>query len=258
MEQLPVKQQDIKSIMSNPQVAAKFKEILGKNASAFISSVTTLATTTALKDCEPKSVLSCAIAAASLNLQVNPSLGFAAIIPYKSKQGMVAQFQIQWKGLWQLAIRSGQFKNVNVSAIYEGVFKGEDVLTGELDFSGQKTSEKIVGYVAFFELVNGFKKSLYMPIEQINAHAKKYSKTFENQFGAWKTNYEAMCAKTVLKLLLSRYAPLSVDMQTAVEADQSIIKTNETLDIESFEYIDNSNGIDMTIEPEVSATRKEQ
>lgn len=235
-----IQKKDVKSLMQMDAVKAKFADILGKNAPAFINSVTTLASNQNLKDCEPMSVLSCAITAATLNLQVNPSLGFAAIVPYRSKNGMVAQFQIQWKGLWQLAIRSGQFRFVNVAQVCEGVYKGENILTGEIDLSGTKTSDKIVGYIAFFELINGFRKSLYMSIEQINAHGKKYSKTYNSEYGAWKTNYEAMCAKTVMKLLLSRYAPLSVDMQTAVDADQSIIKTNETLDIEGFEYVDNA------------------
>lgn len=256
MNEIVKQPENIKSLMNNDIVKAKFAEILGKNANAYISSVTTLATTTALKDCEPKSILSCAITAASLNLQINPSLGFAAIIPYKSKNGLVAQFQIQWKGLWQLAIRSGQFERINVSAICEGEFKGLNKLTGEVDITGEKISDKIVGYISYFRLINGLTSQLYMSIEDINKHAKKFSKTYDNQYGAWKTNYEAMCSKTVLKLLLSRYAPLSVEMQTAIQADQSIIKTDDSLNLDTFIYIDNEPISE--IDENVKAERKEQ
>ncbi len=232
----PPPEENIKSLMNNETVKAKFNEILGKNGNAFISSVTTIATTTALSKCEPKSILSAAIAAASLNLQVTPSLGFAAIVPY----GNSAQFQIMTKGLVQLALRSGQFKTINVTEIYEGELKSENRLTGELDFTGEKASDKIIGYAAYFELVNGFSKSLYMTVEKITAHGKKFSKTFSFNGSSWKTNFEAMCSKTVLKLLLSRYAPLSVEMQMSINADQSIVKTDDNLEITAFTYVDNN------------------
>jgi recombination protein RecT len=223
--------------MSNEAVKAKFAEILGKNGNAFISSVVTIATTSALSKCEPKSILSAAIAAASLNLQVTPSLGFAAIVPY----GNSAQFQIMTKGLVQLALRSGQFKTINVTEIYEGELKKENRLTGELDFTGEKKSDKIVGYAAYFELVNGFSKSFYMTVEKITAHAKKFSKTFSFNGSSWKTNFEAMASKTVLKLLLSRYAPLSVEMQMSITADQATVHTDENLEITDFTYVDNGD-----------------
>jgi recombination protein RecT len=228
---------NIKSLMSNEAVKAKFAEILGKNGNAFISSVVTIATTSALSKCEPKSILSAAIAAASLNLQVTPSLGFAAIVPY----GNSAQFQIMTKGLVQLALRSGQFKTINVTEIYEGELKKENRLTGELDFTGEKKSDKIVGYAAYFELVNGFSKSFYMTVEKITAHAKKFSKTFSFNGSSWKTNFEAMASKTVLKLLLSRYAPLSVEMQMSITADQATVHTDENLEITDFTYVDNGD-----------------
>ena len=140
--------QGIKGLMANDVVKSKFAEILGKNAPAFISSVTTLATNSKLIDCEPKSVLSAAIAAASLDLQITPTLGFAAIIPY----GKQAQFQIMTKGLVQLALRSGQFRTINVTEIYDGEMQNENRLTGEFDFTGERLSaderlRKVVIYV---------------------------------------------------------------------------------------------------------------
>lgn len=234
------KKADIKSLMANESVKAKFAEILGKNGNAFMSSVVTIATTTQLADCEPKSILSCAIMAASLNLQVSPSLGYAAIIPYNSKTGKVAQFQIMSKGLIQLAQRSGLFETMNVTEVFEGEISKNDRLTGQIELSGEKKSEKIVGYLAYFKLLNGFDKCLYMTIEEINAHGKKFSKTFGSQYGAWSTNFEGMAKKTVLKLLLNRYAPLSVEMQHAVSADQATIKAEgDGLELSDFQYVDN-------------------
>lgn len=251
----------IKGLMANDVVVSKFKDILGKNANAFISSVTTIATTTRLSECDPKSILSAAIAAASLNLQVTPTLGFAAMVPYKGQ----AQFQIMAKGLVQLSLRSGQFKTINVTEIYEGELKSQDRLTGTFDFSGDKKSEKIVGYAAYFELINGFAKSLYMTSEQITAHAKRFSKTFDFGGSSWKTNFEAMARKTVLKLLLSRYAPLSVEMTSAITQDQAVIKTDDNMEITDFLYVDNVEHSDnaasqepIVIDQDVKATRKTQ
>ena len=261
METQLVKQQTgIKGLMANDTVKNKFSEILGKNAASFISSVTTIATTTKLSECDPKSILSAAIAAASLNLQVTPTLGFAALVPYKGQ----AQFQIMSKGLVQLALRSGQFRTINVTEIYEGELKTQNRLTGEFDFSGEKKSDKVVGYAAYFELINGFSKSLYMTTDQITNHAKKFSKTFDFGGSSWKTNFEAMARKTVLKLLLSRYAPLSVEMASAMSSDQAVISTDDNLEITDYMYLDNEHSENVpapepvVINPEIKATRKTQ
>jgi len=131
--QITKQEPGIKGLMANEIVKSKFAEILGKNAPAFISSVVTLSTTTKLQECEPRSILASPIAAASLNLQVTPTLGFAAIIPY----GKQAQFQIMSKGLIQLALRTGQFRTINVTEIYEGEMQNENRLTGEFDFTGE-------------------------------------------------------------------------------------------------------------------------
>jgi len=253
--------QGIKGLMANDVVKSKFAEILGKNAPAFISSVTTLATNSKLIDCEPKSVLSAAIAAASLDLQITPTLGFAAIIPY----GKQAQFQIMTKGLVQLALRSGQFRTINVTEIYDGEMQNENRLTGEFDFTGERLSDRVVGYAAYFALTNGFAKSLYMSIDQIKSHGKKFSKTYDFASGSWKTNFEAMARKTVLKLLLSRYAPLSVEMQSAITQDQAAIEVDNDLEIIDTEYVDSTGANSENAEPdkidvpkEVKSKRKTQ
>ena len=250
----------IRGLMSNEAVKAKFQEILGKNANAFMSSVTTIATTTKLMDCEPKSILGAAIAAASLNLNVTPSLGFAAIVPY----GKSAQFQIMSKGLIQLALRSGQYRTINVTEIYDGELQSENRLTGEFNFNGKKKSDTIVGYAAYFELLNGFAKSLYMTVEQIKAHGKRYSKTFDYTGSSWKTNPEGMSKKTVLKLLLARYGILSIEMQSAITQDQAEMSVKDDLELSQITYVDNDDTHDnllpeaVVIDPTVTATRRTQ
>lgn len=260
MNELVRKQPDgIRALMSNESVKSKFAEILGKNANAYVSSVTTIATTTKVAECEPKSILAAAITAATLNLQVVPSLGFAAIVPYKSKNGVVAQFQIMAKGLLQLALRSGQFQTINVTEVYDGEVKLVDRLTGEIDMTGEKKSDKVVGYVAYFQLLNGFTKSLYMTVEQVNQHAKTFSKTYDFAGSSWKTNFDAMARKTVLKLLLSRYAPLSVEMEKAITRDQTVGKVDENNEVTDFIYVDNEDE-ETTIPniPAITGTRRTQ
>jgi len=228
----------VKLFFQREDVKSKFTEIMGKNSSAYISAVLSVVNSNAkLKDATPQSVYMCALMAATLNLQVHPSLGQAYIIPYKTKREdgafeTVAQFQVGAKGLKQLALRSGQFRTISEAVIYEGELISSNPLTGfEFDFTKRKADAKVIGYASFFELLNGFKSTFYMSEEQVTAHAKKYSKTFEYATSSWKTNKDAMALKTVTKLNINKYAPLSVEMQKAVIADQAIIKDAETLDV---------------------------
>ena len=227
--------QSVKLFFQREDVKNKFTEIMGKNSSAYISAVMSVVNSNAkLKDATPQSIYMCALMAATLNLQVHPSLGQAYIIPYKNGQTgeTVAQFQIGSKGLKQLALRSGQFRTISEAVIYEGELVSANPLTGfEFDFTKRKENAKVVGYASFFELLNGFKSTFYMSEEQILAHAKKYSKTFEYATSSWKTNKEGMALKTVTKLNINKYAPLSVEMQKAAIADQAVIKDAETLDV---------------------------
>lgn len=246
VQQTPQKN-PVKQLFDRPEVQQKFKELLGKRASSFITSVLQItAQNSLLANAEPASIYQAAAVAATLDLPLNQNLGFAYIVPYNQKykdaQGrwltkQVAQFQMGYKGFIQLAQRSGQFKSLYASAIYEGQVLNANPLDGyEFDFN-RKLSDKVVGYAAKFKLINGFEATLYMTIEELKAHGSKYSKTFGNEKGLWNTDFEAMASKTVLKLLLSRFAPLSVDMQKAVISDQAVIKDAETEDID---YIDNT------------------
>ncbi len=239
-----------KSLFEREDVKLKFKELLGKRATSFITSVLQIAAQNSLlAKADPVSVYQSAAVAATLDLPLNQNLGFAYIIPYnqkyKDEKGTwqtktVAQFQMGYKGFIQLAQRSGQFKSIYSSAIYEGQLVNANPLDGyEFDFE-KRTSDKIIGYAARFKLLNGFEATWYMDIEQLKKHGSKFSKTFNNDKGLWNTDFESMANKTVIKLLLSKFAPLSVDMQRAVITDQAVINDADTQDVT---YIDNEEVI---------------
>ena len=224
------KQVTVKGFFSQDAVRSKFEEVMGnkQKSSAFVTSVlSVVSSNTALQNAEPQSIYMAAMMAATLDLPINQNLGFAYIIPYGNK----AQFQLGAKGFKQLALRSGQFKTISDAPIYEGQLISEDPLRGFVfDFTKPSTG-KIIGYASYFALINGFEKTYYMTKEQVEAHAKRYSKTFAYESSTWKTNFDSMALKTVTKLNLSKYAPLSVEMQRAVVADQAVIRDAETLDV---------------------------
>jgi len=227
----------VSSILAQEGVKARFSEIMGKNASAFMSSI--ISATKAnpyLAECEPNSVISSAVIAATLNLPIQSNLGFAHIVPYKKDGVPVAQFQMGYKGFIQLALRTAQYKNINASEVYDGELINYDRITGDVELdTTKKKSDKIIGYVAYFKLLSGFEKMLYMTKEQLQGHGSKYSKSYSSKYGRWQLDFDSMALKTVIKLLLSKYGILSVDMQTAITVDQSIIKDAETMDVE---YVD--------------------
>ena len=194
------------------------EKTLGAGAPQFLSSVLTLANSDPkIRDLDPIKLYNTCLMAAALKLPFNSNLGHAYIIPYKGEP----QLQIGWKGFVQLAQRSGQFRTIGVNAVYENEIGGIDSMTGEIifDFKLEKAGN-VIGYMAYFELLNGFKKNLYMTNKQLTAHANKYSQTFKRKFGVWVDNFDAMAQKTVVKLLLNKFAPLSIDLAKAIELDQ--------------------------------------
>lgn len=214
----------IKSLAKSENIKARFEEMLGKRAPAFISSVISAVTNNQqLAECEPMSVFSSAAVAASMDLPINQSLGFAHIVPYKG----VAQFQIGWKGFVQLAMRTGQYKTINAAVIYEGQIKDENPFTGEMEFQKERSSEKIIGYLLYFKLLNGFEKYFYMTREEIESHAQRYSSAYKydlrekKRSSQWSSDFDAMGLKTVVKMGLSKYGVLSIEMQKAIEVDQA-------------------------------------
>lgn len=226
----------LQSMLANLSVKKRFEEMLGTKAAGFMSSIMTITNgNKALQSCDPKTILSAASIAATLDLPINPNLGFAAIIPYGSE----AQFQVMYKGYVQLAMRTGQYKLLNVSEVYEGEIKSVNRITGEITFDFEaKKSDKIIGYCSYMRLINGFEKYLYMTREDIDRHAKRYSQTYKSQKdyirnnSKWTTDFDAMAKKTVLKLLISKYGIMSIDMQTALQADQAVVKDNGNGDVD--------------------------
>lgn len=225
--------QTVKNLLSQDNVKQKFQDILKENAAGFTANLAVMVNNSStLAKCEPTSIISAAVVSASLNLPLDPNLGFAAIVPFGDK----ASFQIMYKGLIQLAMRSGQYKTIGVTEICEGEYISGNPLTGEyiFDFEG-RTSDKIVGFAAYFSLVNGFEKTIYWPVQQVEAHGKRFSQTYKKGYGLWKDDFVSMGKKTVLKNLISKWGVLSIEMQKAVKFDQAVIKDEETEDIE---YLD--------------------
>lgn len=232
----------LKGLLSAESTKKRFFEILGSKSASFISSIINVVNgNPALQEANPNTVLMSAAIAATLDLPINPNLGFAAIVPYKEKGQAVAQFQMMWRGFVQLAQRSGQYRTLNTTEVYEGEIKRQNRFTGEIEFDpdGRK-SDKIIGYVAYMSLLNGFEKYFYMSREECEKHAKRYSKTYQKGYGKWKDDFDAMAKKTVLKLLISKYGIMSVDMQKAVEFDQSTVQGDiNHIEEATAEYMDN-------------------
>ena len=242
----------LSALLQKDATKTRLEEILGKRSSTFATSLIQIVNSTdALKKCEPVSVLNAALVATTLDLPINNQLGLAYIIPY----GQSATIQLGYRAYIQLAQRSGQFKKINVTEVREGEIIENDRLTGDIKFEWNNTSKReslpVVGYVAYFELLNGYSHTLYMSKDETNAHAKKYSQTFK-KFGSglWKDEFDSMAKKTVLKLLLSKYAPLSVEMQKAQVADQSIIKDYDGGDTIDVDYVDNTPTQSVTVSDE--------
>lgn len=244
---------DIKSLLSRDSVKKKFEELLGKKAQGFITSVLQcVSSNDLLSKADPASIYHAASVAATLDLPLNNNLGFAYIVPYNQKQKdgtykQVAQFQLGYKGFIQLAQRSGQFKTISASPVYEGQIIESNPLTGyKFDFT-KKTSDKVIGYAGYFRLLNGFEKIVFSTIEELKSHGLKYSQTFKKGYGLWNDNFDSMATKTVIKLLLSKFAPLSIEMQKAVVTDQAVINDEEAIDVT---YADNADEIPIDKEEE--------
>ena len=221
-------------------------QTLGEKKAEFVANVTTLVSNNKnLQNCDAYSVIFSALKATALDLPLDSNLGFAYVVPYNDfkEKKQFAQFQLGYKGFIQLAMRSGQFKTINVRDVREGEIVGEDFISGEMQFKAVENREDkpVIGYVAFFRLINGFEKMEYWSIAKIEQHAKKYSQTYGSpkeeirKNSTWAKNFDAMARKTVVKLLLSKYAPMSVQMQDAHKADQAVITEDGN------RYIDNES-----------------
>lgn len=217
----------LKNILAAQSVKEQFEAVLKDNAGAFVASIIDLYNTDrTLQMCDPKNVVMEALKAASLKLPINKQLGFAWIVPYRdSKTGQyIPTFQLGYKGYVQLCMRTGAYRYINADVVYEGELVKHDKLTGEIEIDPSKrTSDKKIGYFAFIETLNGFRKTLYMTVEEVTRHAQQYSKSYGSKNSVWATDFDAMALKTCLRLLLSKYGVMSVEMQRAYIEDSSDI-----------------------------------
>lgn len=222
-----------KDFFEQEKVKKKFQELIGAKSDQFIASVLQIsANNKLLSSASTVSIYNAAATAAILDLPVIPQLGRAYIVPYKGE----AQFQIGYKGLIALAVRSGLYRTINACVIYENQFIAFDSLHGNLKLKAVEGAGKIVGYAGFFELLNGFIKTEYWTKKEVEDHAKKYSKSVGS--GPWATDFDKMAKKTVLKNLLNTYGELTSAMQLAISADQAVCKNDDGTE---FDYIDSKN-----------------
>lgn len=230
------------TFMSSEGVKRKLNEIIGgdKGQSFITSIVSAVSANPALRDCDNSSIFSAGLVGASLNLAPSKELGHFYIIPFKTKEGKKAQFQIGYKGLIQLAVRSGQYKHLNVIEVKEGEMKFYNQLTEEFEFNliddpEKREKAKTVGYFAMFELLNGFVKTVYWTKAKMESHARKYSQSYNSgKSSFWNDNFDEMAKKTLLKQILTKWGAMSTEMEKVKKYDQATVK-----DDGSVEYVDN-------------------
>lgn len=212
----------IEAYGKSQEIIERFSEVVGKDAAGSYvrSALLAVAQSPALLLCTPQSIFASAERAATIQLYCDPSLGHAYLVPFKNKNGgSIATLIIGYKGLYQLALRTRQYRYIDVCPIFEGEGIDEGRMTGKMTITGGKQSQKIIGWIGGFRLVNGFEKFMYMTIGEIHDHAKRYSKGYNRPDGAWKTNTQEMEKKTVLRLLLSRYGYLDPKAMSVVSSD---------------------------------------
>ena len=212
--------------LNSEVIQKKFSDMLGKKSAGFLTSVMSVAqNNTLLAKAEPNSVVLAAGQAAALDLPINPNLGYAAIVPYNDKKSgkCLAQFQIMRDGWVELAMRTGQVVAIANEVVYEGELVSQNRFTDTYVFDESKRkSDKIIGYMAYIRLANNFEKTVYWTIEQCKAHGARYSKSFSQDSSLWKTDFDSMAKKTLLKYIIKKYCPKSIEMLNAVVNDQGV------------------------------------
>ncbi len=271
-ENLPARRTDnslaiLKGFLADDSVKKRFENMLGERAGAFTNSVISVfQDSNQLQKCTPKSICSAAIRAATLNMPIDKALGFAAIVPY----GNTANFQLMYKGVTQLCIRSNQYRTIHCTEIYADEIDYYNPVTAEIAFNDPEDykmrrkgdPKNIVGHYAHFELLSGFVKSDYMTTDEAMAHGKKYSKAYQydlkdkKKSSLWSTNPVVMCNKTVLLRLLTKYGVMSIELQDAIIGER---KSFDQAEAEASEDIGQQQGseeiIDADLEPEKSTTK---
>lgn len=241
--------QTFSAFLATDAMKKKINEMVGgEKGQQFVTSIiSAVSTNPQLAECENSSIVSAALLGQALNLSPSPQLGQYYMVPFNdNKRGCkVAQFQIGYKGYIQLAIRSGQYKKLNVLAIKEGELKKYNPLDEEIEVElieneAEREKAPTIGYYAMFEYLNGFRKTLYWSKEKMEAHANQYSMGYKAKKGYtfWEKDFDGMAYKTMLRQLISKWGIMSVDLtiQKALESDMAVINENGTYD-----YIDNAD-----------------
>lgn len=237
------------SYLTKDSTKQYLQKMLGSRTNQFITTLATMVgSNPALNECDRASLMGCALKATSMNLPIDQNLGMAYIIPYKNKGILQAQMQIGYKGLIQLAQRSGQILSINSVEVKDGEFKGRDML-GEPIIEwlpeDERVSKNTIGYMAGLRLINGFTKIIYWTIAEIEKHANRYSQAYRyakkvgQKDAIWLDGFDAMAKKTLLKALIGKYAPMTTELQEAIKSDQAVILTNPDTEEETILYIDN-------------------
>lgn len=263
----------LKATINAPSIQEQFKNALGEHKDTFVASLIDLYTgDKSLQTCKPSAIIIEALRAATLRLPLNKALGFAYIVVYNNSVKVTNEqtgreewikvptptFIPGYKGYIQLAMRTGQYRTINADVVYEGEVRKVNKLTGEIAFDGEKTSDKIIGYFCYFELLNGFSKTLYVTVEDMAAYAKRYSPSVKKETTVaqliakandgiigkkvgWEGNFNDMALKTVIRRLLSKYGYLSVEMQNAMAhdvEDEAMSNRNDALDNAAAQTVD--------------------
>lgn len=253
--------QTFSAFLATDAMKKKVNEMVGgEKGQQFVTAIiSAVSANPQLAECDNASIVSAALVGQALNLSPSPQLGQFYMVPFNdSKRGCnVAQFQIGYKGYIQLAIRSGQYKKLNVLAIKKGELKKYDPLNEEIEVElieneEDREKEETIGYYAMFEYLNGFRKTLYWSKEKMEAHALKYSMGYRAKKGYtfWEKDFDGMAYKTMLRQLISKWGIMSIDltMQKALESDMAVVNDNGTYD-----YVDNSE-----VETEVISVENEE
>ena len=240
--------------ITNPKTQDYLTSVLGERKGSFVNNLTALvANNSTLQVCDPYTIMFAAMKATALNLPLDNALGFAYVIPYKDnkKKVTLAQFQIGYKGYKQLALRTNQFAVIpNSTDVREGELVKRNRLTGECVFKFIEDDEErsklpIIGYCSYFRLLNKAESTFYMTKDEMGTHAKRYSQSYRSsneyvrKMSPWTQDFNSMALKTVLKLNLSKNAPLSIEIIDAINADQAVMLKSEN----DYEYVDNEESM---------------
>lgn len=248
--------QRFNAMLENTRTQEYLTNVLGERKQTFVSNMVALVSSNkALSECDPSTIMFSCLKATALGLPLDPALSMAWVIPFKDNKNntTVATFQVGARAWIQLALRTGQYQKINVRDVRKGEIIGEDFVSGDMQFKKlgeNRLDAPIIGYVAMFRLANGFEKQLYMSVEELETHAKKYSQTYRRGYGLWaeKDMKAAMYEKTIVKRLLSKWGVLSVEMQDAIKSDFGVLGEKNNV-----RYIDNEeNAIDLDKAQEVA------